>query len=121
MDKEFVFASEHLVVINEERDGTYLDTLTPACDFCLDVRTRWDYPCKEFVLDEIGFASSDGWLACERCAELIEKQLLPELTARAARSWIERMGALMPGQIDQMGQIQQGFFDHREGERVAYG
>lgn len=120
-DEEFVYAPAHIVTINEEDGDGYMDAVTPACDFCLDMRVRWDYPCGKFYLDEIEFGSSDGWLACDRCAELIEKGLLSDLTARSIRSWMKRIGPPFPDQLERTLMIHQGFLDHREGERIAYG
>lgn len=120
-EREFVYAPAHIVMSVQENGEEYLDAVTPACDFCLDVRVRWDYPCDDFYIDEVEFGSSDGWLACDRCADLIERRLLPELTARSLRSWGNRIGELLPDQLDRTAMIHQGFFDHRTGERVAYG
>lgn len=119
MDEEFVFAP-HVTMTVQRGDEIHESALTPACDFCLDTRSRWEYPCKRFVLDEIGFGSDDNWLACERCAEMIEKHDFGGLTARTVRSWNLRYGPASPDDIDKMGQIQHGFFDHRDGPRFPY-
>lgn len=118
-DEDFVFVP-HATVTVHRGDETHEMALTPACDFCLDARTRWEYPCKRFVLDEIGFGSDDNWLACGRCAELIERGDFGGLSARSVRSWALRYGEASRDDIDKMGQIQHGFFDHRNGSRFPY-
>jgi hypothetical protein len=118
VDQEFVFAPIHATqIIRGENGHDYEEALTPACDFCLDTRIAWEYPCEQFVIDEIGFGSNGEWAACERCSELIEKRLLPLLTLRSVRSSIARGQKVDQTTIDNYGLIQQGFFDHRTGPR----
>lgn len=116
---EFVFAP-HTEIWTEHGDELVASTTTPACDFCLDTRVVWEYPCEEFVLTEIQFGSRDNWLACERCASYIEGGLLAALTLRSMRSWIKRYSTITKEQLDGISQIQQGFFEHRTGPRFPY-
>ena len=119
-EDEFVFAPIHETHVEERGEELHLATVTPACDFCLDMRVVWEYPCERFVIEEIQFGSDDNWLACERCAEYIEQGFLPALRLRSLRSWIKRNGMPDREQIDGVGLIQQGFFDHCNGERFHY-
>jgi len=119
INDEFVFAP-HTEIWQQEGDDLVASTNTPACDFCLDSRVVWEYPCAEFVLTEIGFGTRDNWLACERCANLIEKKQLPMLTLRSVRSWLKRHGSIKSRQMDEIGLIQQAFFDHQSGEPFRY-
>jgi hypothetical protein len=84
----------------------------------LDSRVVWEYPCATFVLDD-DFGSDGAWLACARCAELIEERLLPALTLRSLKSKEARGEKITGDAIDRIGRIQQGFFDHRNGERFV--
>ena len=118
-EPEFVFAPVHATLITQEGDHDYEEALTPACDFCLDTRIKWEYPCETFMLPEIDFGSADEWLACETCADRIEARDFGGLGARSVRSWQLRVGPMPAELLDAMGQIQQGFFDHRSGPRKA--
>lgn len=120
-DQEFVFAPIHATYVVNEGAETYEEALTPACDFCLDSRLMWEYPCETFLIEEIDFGSDGEWLACERCSDRIEARDFGGLTARTLKSWTLRIGAPQPGMVDAIGQIQQGFFDHRIGPRTPYG
>lgn len=117
-EPEFVFTRIHATVLEQEGDDLVQSALTPACDFCLDTRVAWEYPCATFTLDNIGFGSDDGWLACETCAGRIEARDFGGLSARSVRSWITRHGSIERFQLDWMGQIQHGFLDHRNGPRI---
>lgn len=115
---EFVFSPVHVTRVFRGEDGSdYEEALTPACDFCLDTRIVWEYPCEQFIIDEIDFGSDGEWAACEQCSELIEKRLLPLLTLRTVRSSIARGENVDHTDIDNYGRIQQGFFDHVTGSR----
>lgn len=117
-DQEFMFAPVHVThVFRDTDDEDYEEALTPACDFCLDTRIVWEYPCERFTIDEISFGSDGEWCACARCSELIEDGLLPLLTLRTVRSGLARGQEVDSTNIDNYGLIQQGFFDHRTGPR----
>lgn len=118
-EPEFVFAPVHATRITHEGDHDYEEALTPACDFCLDTRVKWEYPCATFWINEIDFGSADEWLACEACSERIEAGDFGGLSARSARSWQQRMGPMSAELLDAMGAIQHGFFDHRTGPRKS--
>lgn len=120
-DPEFVFAPMHATMVVEEGSDLFQEALTPACDFCLDTRIKWEYPCERFVIEHLRYASDGGWLACERCSEMIEKGDFGGLSARSLRSWIARHGTMPQGDLDSLAEIQHGFFDHRQGLRIPYG
>lgn len=115
-DEEFVFAPHEMSLSVEGKD-IVLSTVTPACDFCLDTRVVWEYPCARFVIEELQFGSDDNWLACERCAALIEEVDFERLAARSIRSWNLRHGEMSIGQEAGMRDIQWGFSVNRNGER----
>lgn len=120
--EEFVFAPVHATMLTVVKEGDLIeDAITPACDFCLDTRVAWEYACEDFTLEVPGFpmdfASQGNWLACGHCAEMIEGGYLPNLTARSLRSWRLRNGE-RETDLDSIGIIQQGFFDHRTGART---
>jgi len=117
---EFVYAPIHATTLSEKGRDLVEEAITPACDFCLDTRVRWEYPCADFVLKKIQFGSQNGWLACERCSERIEAGDFGGLGVRSVRSWLNRHGELSRLRFDSIGQIQQGFFDHRNGPRIPY-
>lgn len=120
-EPEFVFAPTHVTVLVDGEDGeTYEESLTPACDFCLDTRVVWDYPCERFSIEELDFGSDGEWCACERCSEYIEQGFLPLLTLRTVRSSSFRGVQHDWRDIENYGRIQQGFFDHRTGGRKPH-
>lgn len=122
-DPEFVYAT-HITMVKDKpgEPGVGIeDALTPACDFCLDTRCRWSYDCEDFSLPEIGFASTLGWLACDRCSELIEAEDVEGLANRSIKSWNNRMGEPDAWHVTMIQTIQQGYWDHRRGSREAYG
>lgn len=117
---EFEFGPVHLTKTVEEDGMLFEEAVTPpVCDFCLDRRVRWEYPCRRFV---VGLFGSDGpWLACDRCAALIEvgeDQLLAE---RSHTSWVLRGQPVVAGLIDDLRLMQGGFREHRVGARRAFG
>lgn len=60
----------------------------PGCDFCsYDTPPAWLYPTVDFEMVP-GHVSTGGWLACHKCAELIESSDWKGLAERAA----ERIG-----------------------------
>ena len=119
-DSEFVFSPVHVTVVHQEHDELVEEAVTYACDFCMDTRVVWDYPCKDFTIDEIGFGSQGEWCACARCAEFIEQKQLPALTLRTIRSQIARRLPMDGDEIAKYGRIQQGFFDHQDGPRKPH-
>jgi len=115
-DEEFVFAP-HETSLSVEGKDIVLSAVTPACDFCLDTRVVWEYPCAKFIIPERQFGSDDNWLACERCAALIEEVDFEGLADRSIRSWNIRHGEMSIGQEEGMRDIQWGFSVNRNGER----
>jgi hypothetical protein len=87
------------------------------CDFCIpSLPAIWDYPAASFAYEppfERPFQSLGGWLACARCAELIENN--------------DRRGLEMAGSPVNVAALLHRrriialFFKNRLGERVAFG
>ena len=122
-EPEFVHGT-HITFVRDDPDDPNVgieDTLTPACDFCLDTRIRWEYDCEDFTMPEIGFASTLGWVACDRCSELIDAGDVHGLAERSLRSWKVRMGFPAPEGGITIRMIQGGFWSHRSGPRTAFG
>jgi len=93
----------------------------PVCDFCFDLRVRWQYPCEPFYLDELEWGSADEWLACDTCSTYIEETRLRELKNRQVESWRIRIGEPSWGDIHNMGTIMLAFLANRCGEREGFG
>lgn len=119
-EPEFSFYDIRVIQVVEEEGRLYEEGLTPpVCDFCEDTRVRWEYDCGEFVLEELGRGSDSGWLACDRCAALIEALEIDALVERSLKSWSVRMGTEFSDRVG-LRQFQAGFFAHR-GDRRAFG
>jgi hypothetical protein len=63
-----------------------------SCDFCRAVPTLRGYPCNNFSLNGIPvFRNPSGtWMACERCAELVNNGEWSALVERAYQSFAEQ-------------------------------
>ena len=87
------------------------------CDFCVPAQqARWDYPATSFVYRPEGlpmFGSDGGWLACQRCADLIEANDLDGLVAVSSLA--------LANVSDQRRGLLAMFMTHRTGERVPFG
>jgi hypothetical protein len=79
---------------------TEISTISPfpgreVCDFCSEQPTIQIYPCKNFVIPRsttsvFQHESVGGWVACSRCAELIDAGRWAELTDRAFANFVKR-------------------------------
>jgi hypothetical protein len=47
------------------------ETMPLCCDFCAGSPIAWEFPVKEFSLDEYQYTSLENWLACEACAAFV--------------------------------------------------
>jgi hypothetical protein len=122
MSEEFHFPQLHITKITPGEEEDYEEAVTPyVCDFCFDKRVRWEYPCERFWLAHLDWGSDGPFMACEQCAELIEQGYLPNLSARVMRSWTAMGVQLEMDLADAVGQMLQAFFDHRAGQREAFG
>lgn len=66
------------------------DAWRGVCDFCLADRAEWVLPAKIFTAPVIGHLSAEDWMACDICAELIEKDQWNRLTQRAVTYIVQR-------------------------------
>lgn len=86
------------------------------CDFCHPARPAlWDYPASSFVCrgsSPVAFASDGGWLACDRCADLIEAENRVGLVCVVPNH-------IFPHRDHYL--IIDAFFLHRTGDRVPFG
>lgn len=61
-----------------------------VCDFCSTPGGSWELPVKSFVMTIPGrmdpWGSTASWLACDQCAELINRGLWPQVSRRGAES-----------------------------------
>lgn len=58
---------------------------TMGCDFCsANARPSWSYPTEDFEMVP-GHISTGAWLACDKCARLIESGSWHLLARRAGR------------------------------------
>lgn len=109
----------HITRVLEE-DGRLVraPVTSEICDFCGDRNPAWDYDCADFVIDDLKFASTGGWAACEECSSAIEAGawnlvvdratfgMEPNYVTAAYRHGLPRMHA--------------GFRQHRIGDRVRH-
>lgn len=121
-DPEFQFLDVMMTEYVEEEGRIYGQAVTPpVCDFCMDCRVKWEYDCGTFVLVDGQFGSDDGWLACDRCSALIEADKRLMLAERSLESWRVRGMPAVASILAGIQGMQAGFFEHRKGERVAFG
>jgi hypothetical protein len=113
------------VQVNELVDAGDHDEIVarsaPVCDFCFDLRVRWEYPCEPFYLEKLEWGSNDEWLACEICSRYIERTMLRDLVSRQVASWRLRTGEPSWEQITNMRLILLAFLANRCGERKGFG
>lgn len=102
------------------------------CDFCSSPDPQWDYPCRDFVQNEIielphqRFsieAHSDGeWAACPACHALIERGDRVRLAKRSAKRLLKRVDPeiarvwSLKNATEHTRHIHDGFWRHREGQ-----
>lgn len=91
------------------------------CDFDSNAEIAWDYPCEDFTMslpDGRTWVSKEGWIACEQCAAVIERNEIP-----AAHTFcIQRLEAIhgKPPKhwLEKVKRAQTLFLEHRSGPRV---
>lgn len=119
---EFEFLPVEVHEIAEGEDGRiYRSGLTPpVCDFCSDMRVRWDYDCEEFSIGDWG--STGGFASCDRCSDFIERGDWDSLKARVLRSWRAKLGQPLDNQqrYDAC-RIVNSFSQHFTAGRKAFG
>lgn len=122
-EREFVYHPVHVTLVEPHEEGGTIETAlsSPVCDFCFDARVRWEYACATFEIPQINFGSENGWVSCDRCADLIDVENWEDLADRSIRSWINRMGGIEKWHAQSIRMIQQGFVEHRIGGRTAFG
>lgn len=119
-DPEFQFYDIHATMLVERGGRVYEEGITPpVCDFCMDTRVRWEYPCATFVHGSFG--SDDSWLTCDRCSALVEADERVMLCERSLESWRLRGMIVVPAMRTELLAMQAGFFELRRGPRVAFG
>jgi hypothetical protein len=63
--------------------------LVVRCDFCHDLDPTWLQPARDYAT--VGsHRSSGGWLACDVCADLINRGVWSGLTNRCANTYVDR-------------------------------
>ena len=67
----------------------------PRCDFCDSEQPTWELPARSFILPGLSSgpvedASHGNWAACDRCAQLIERNQWTALRRRALAAWSGR-------------------------------
>jgi len=119
---EFQFYDLHATMMVAEGGRILEQGITPpVCDFCMDTRVRWDYPCEDFVIDSLEYGSVEGWAACDRCSALVEADERGLLAERSLESWRLRGMPAHDELSKGVREMQAGFFANRVGERVAFG
>lgn len=68
------------------------------CDFCHVDHPAWRVPVREFNALP-GHMSTPDWLACDDCAEIINRGRWNELTRRATKAWEDRHGGPIPPEM----------------------
>jgi hypothetical protein len=121
-EPKFEFLQLQVTEIVDKGDHDEMIAVTPpVCDFCLDKRVRWLYPCSEFFIEQIGWDSADEWLVCDHCAQLIESGNGSGLLERVLESARERDDPVDEERLCGFLLIQHAFFAHRQGAREAFG
>lgn len=62
------------------------------CDFCSNAYIKFEYPTGDFdmpVISKVPVRSEGGWLACEKCHDLIEDKKWELLAQHAISTYIE--------------------------------
>lgn len=119
---DFRFPALQIIELVDTGDHDEQVAITaPVCDFCFDLRVRWQYPCEQFVLEGFDWGSADEWLACDICSTLIEAENWPDLLARSFASWALRLGTPSVQEVGGVTLLQRAFRTNRSGEREAFG
>lgn len=97
------------------------------CDYCYDGGPAWRYPCSDYEMgDGIVVESISDWLACDQCADLIERGGLAArsdlidraLNSHAHRNGIDANAPVMTVLAAFLVDYYQAFDTHRIGERT---
>ena len=96
------------------------------CDFCSERPTTRIYACKNFVIPRTRSSvfqheSVGGWVACSKCAELIDAGRWAELTDRAVANFLKQHCVPRYDHLDvrgQFGKIHQLWVDRTWSRRV---
>lgn len=83
------------------------------CDFCSNEKVTWSYPCKSFTYIEGIIGSEGAWAACDRCHNMIEKEMHQTLAYYA----IKTAGFEIPFSV--MMDLHNMFRANRIGEAIA--
>jgi hypothetical protein len=98
-------------------------TATVICDFCSSPRPRWSYPCPDFTVQ--GYGSEGDWAACDECSLLVEADDREALALRSAEQYVALHGLVSAGAsvmiAETLVDFQRLFFEHKTGERQAWG
>ena len=67
----------------------------PRCDFCDSEQPTWELPARSFILPGLSSgpvedASHGNWAACDRCAQMIDRNQWNALRRRALAAWSDR-------------------------------
>lgn len=111
----------HITEIHKNEDGLIVESAltSPVCDFCGHISPRWDYDCETFNVGRHG--SVDGWLACEECSRMIESDDREGLVDRSMLAFPDRPDTVASRMRDGLRRMQEGFFNHRIGDRQPFG
>jgi hypothetical protein len=85
------------------------------CDFCGSASPAWEYPCESFTVPGIPPGkSTGGWIACDDCHAVIEKN---DREALARRGLLNPSVSIIGPKAALAGvrEIHQQFFDRRGG------
>lgn len=102
--------------------------LQPVCDFCgtaSPLATSWLYPVAAFAIQAAsdtrtyeGVDDGEGWGACAKCHDLIEKDARDLLAARTAAIMSRRSGQQFDEVLEMVRPIQALFFTNRTGPAI---
>lgn len=91
------------------------------CDFCSDPAPAWVFPAQSFQYR--GTGSRGDWLACDECADCIQRGAWPQLARRSLRAPKLAMAASLIGEaavIAETSALHRLFAKHRRGPAVPY-
>lgn len=94
------------------------------CDFCSVPSVAWAYPCRDFLVGDVGVpgvpdqGSNGAWAACPACHALIERGDRSRLAMRSAKRLAKKHGLSLKLVLRAVRQSQDAFWAHREGAAV---
>jgi hypothetical protein len=98
----------------------------PVCDFCSSKEPAWEYSAEDFLDGEdtgVVQKSVGGWLACDACANRIEKKDWRGLAERGMDTPAAQLLEMVAGReeaIAEMMRFQAKFRDHRNRKVTRY-